>query len=73
MSIRRRFINEHDDLTFIFQTKGTGTGYKVSVIDNNLESEITLDEISIEAEDYYIKQLQKMIIEKLTQTNQITA
>lgn len=70
-SIRRRFIKENDDLTFVFKTRGTG--YKVSVIDNNLEIEMSLDDISKDAEYYYIKQLQNMILEKLKQTSQISA
>ncbi|OPH61785.1 hypothetical protein BC351_00665 [Paenibacillus ferrarius] len=70
-SIRRRFINDKDDLTFIFLTRGTG--YKVTVFNNHQDIETTLDSISKEAEVYYIKQLQSMIIEKLKQSSQITA
>lgn len=46
---------QFDDLTFIFTP--FSTGWKTKIIDNNTESEITIDEIGKFAEDFYIRQL----------------
>ncbi len=71
MGIRRRFIEGNQDLTFIFAQKGTG--YKITVLDNQFEVEIGLDEVNDKAEAFYIKQLQLLIIDKLTKQTILTA
>lgn len=71
MSIRRRHINGNEDLTFVFAQ--FGSGYKIKIHDNNTEREITLDEVSQDAEAYYIKQLQKLILDKLTKQTILSA
>ena len=71
MSIRRRFQNNEQDLTFIFKPRGTG--YKINIIDNQSENEITLDDLNSDAENYYIKQLQQFILDKLSNRTVLTA
>jgi hypothetical protein len=47
--------------------------YRITVYDNNLESEISLDDLSLAAENYYIKQLISLTKQKLQQKQLITA
>ena len=63
--MRKRFIENDTDLTFIFTPRGTG--YKITVIDNNFESEIKLDDLDSNAERFYIKCLIEMTKNKMKQ------
>lgn len=64
MSIRRRYISGQFDYTFKYSQ--FGSGFRISVYDNNLDTEITLDDIKNEnVERYYVNQLIDLTKQKL--------
>jgi hypothetical protein len=54
--------NDWCDLTFGFTPHGSG--WKTGIYDNNIESEVTIDDLLPVAYDWYIKKVEEMSVDK---------
>jgi hypothetical protein len=63
--MRKRYINNETDLTFIFATRGTG--YNLTIMNNNSDEKISRYDLSDDAKRFYIKCLIELTKNKLKQ------
>jgi hypothetical protein len=63
--MRKRYINNENDLTFIFTQQGTG--YNLKIMDNSSDEEINRHDLNEDAKRFYIKCLIELTKNKLKQ------
>jgi hypothetical protein len=63
--MRKRYINNETDLTFIFTQQGTG--YNLTIMDNNTDEETSRYDLNEDAKRFYIKCLIELTKNKLKQ------